>query len=85
VALASESGSHGRDNPSPSVSTGAGVDDRGGLRNGSDDPAGHDANDDKGGQRAAGVSDDPAGHDANDDKGGQRASGSSAGKGGNRH
>jgi hypothetical protein len=34
----------------------------------SDDPPGHDANDDKGG--ATVVSDDPPGHDANDDKGG---------------
>ena len=42
-----------------------------GGRHGADDPAGHDANDDKGGVRALRQgADDPATHDANDDKGG---------------
>ena len=36
----------------------------------SDDPAGHDAGDDHGGDRPEGVSDDPAGHEAGDDHGG---------------
>lgn len=39
----------------------------------SDDAVAHDANDDRGGQRADGVSDDPATHDANDDHGGRDA------------
>lgn len=46
------------------------------LRHGADDPAGHDANDDRGDAAASrrnGGADDPAGHDANDDKGGHRA------------
>jgi uncharacterized membrane protein YgcG len=49
----------------------------------SDDPATHDANDDKGGLRSPGVSDDPASHDANDDHGGNRSGSSgSSGSGG---
>lgn len=41
---------------------------------GADDPVGHDANDDRGGDRAARASgrngaDDPPNHDANDDRG----------------
>jgi hypothetical protein len=43
-------------------------DDRGGGR-GADDPANHDAGDDRGGAGGGGA-DDPAGHDANDDRGG---------------
>jgi hypothetical protein len=42
---------------------------------GADDPANHDAGDDKGGERPAGVSDDPATHDAGDDNGGDRPDG----------
>jgi hypothetical protein len=38
----------------------------------SDDPATHDAGDDKGGLRGGNGADDPAGHDAGDDKGGDR-------------
>src|SRR3954453_3604592 len=37
-----------------------------------DDPASHDATDDKGGSRASTSSDDPATHDATDDNGGTR-------------
>jgi hypothetical protein len=42
------------------------------ARRGADDPAGHDANDDRGGDRPRGVSDDPPGHDSDDDRGGDR-------------
>jgi hypothetical protein len=48
-------------------------DDKGGIahvQKGTDDPAGHDAGDDKG-AKAKGA-DDPAGHDAGDDKGGRK-------------
>lgn len=53
-------------------------DDKGGNNppaqaSGKDDPAGHDASDDKGGQGQG--ADDPAGHDASDDKGGAGAKG----------
>jgi hypothetical protein len=53
--------------PSPQVVIPASQQSRG-----SDDPATHDAGDDKGGATA--TSDDPATHDAGDDKGGATAS-----------
>jgi len=41
-------------------------------RHGQDDPAGHDANDNRGGVRGRNGQDDPAGHDANDNRGSHR-------------
>lgn len=57
------------------------ADDRGGdrPRGVSDDPATHDANDDKGGTRKG--SDDSSGHDAADDKGGSSDGSSGDGSG----
>lgn len=67
----------GADDAADHVRQGRGADDPvGDVRRGrgADDPVGHDANDDRGGARAAGASgrngaDDPADHDANDDHG----------------
>ncbi len=73
--LRNEPGDDRRPNGSPTIASTTSV--TGATRMSSDDPAGHDAGDDKGGVRAAGTSDDPAGHDAGDDKGGVRAAGTS--------
>ncbi|MDX6276972.1 MAG: hypothetical protein QOJ72_1100, partial [Nocardioidaceae bacterium] len=70
IAVANAAGSD--DAPTTPVSTSTpkhdAGDDKGGQRRGTDDPANHDANDDRGRHGA----DDPAGHDAGDDKGGLR-------------
>lgn len=43
------------------------------ARQGADDGAGHDANDDNGGRRGGHGADDRGGHHAKDDKGGKRS------------
>jgi hypothetical protein len=76
VALAEDNPRRGG-TPVPSASSG--VDDKGGLRNGSDDRPGDGPSaspssraDDKGGLRGGHGADDSATHRANDDKGGLR-------------
>jgi hypothetical protein len=60
------------DHPGPQVVIpSSSTDDRNHARHGADDPANHDANDDRNrGEARHGADDDPATHDVNDDRGG---------------